>query len=78
VKVVCVMTRVRDVSFVARLADRWRRRCAFVEVIGSLTFHSRGDEFNGLVHRGIVDAGHGLVGFLVTLTTALLRVEPVC
>ena len=51
---------------------------AFVETIGSLTFDSRVDEFNGLVHRGIVDAGHGLVGFLVTLLSTPLRVETGC
>jgi hypothetical protein len=65
-------------EFVARLGDRNRCRRAFVETIESLTFDGRVDEFTRLVHRGIVDAGHGLVGFLVTLTTAPLRVVRAC
>ena len=69
---------VRTNEFVARRDDRNRYRRAFVETTESLTFDSRADEFTRLVHRGIVDAGHGLVGFLVSFTTAPLRVEPAC
>ena len=69
---------VRTNEFVARRGDRNRYRRAFVETIGSLTFDSRAEEVTRLVHRGIVDAGHGLVGFLVTLTTTPLRVVPAC
>ena len=69
---------VRTNEFVARLGDCCRRRRSFVETFGSLTFDTRADEFTRLVHRCIVDAGHGLVGFLVTLTTPPLRVEPPC
>jgi hypothetical protein len=65
-------------EIVARLDGRCGRRRAFVEPIWSLTFDSRVDEFTRLVHRGIVDAGHGLVGFLVSFATAPLRVEPGC
>jgi hypothetical protein len=69
---------VRTNEFVERLGDRNRCRRAFVETIGSLTFDSRVDEVTKLVHRCIVDAGHGLVGFLVTLTTAPLRAVTAC
>ena len=65
-------------AFVARFGDRNRCRCAFVETSELLTFDGRVDEFTRLVHRCIVDAGHGLVGFLVALTSAPLRVEPPC
>ena len=69
---------VRTNGFIARFGDRNRCRCAFVETTESLTFDSRVEEVTRLVHRGIVDAGHGLVGFLVTLTTAPLRVVTGC
>jgi hypothetical protein len=65
-------------EFVVRLGERNRWGRAFVETIESLTFDSRVDEVTRLVHRGIVDAGHGLVGFLVSFTTAPLRVVTAC
>ena len=74
VNVVFVMSN----GFVARLGDRHRCRRAFIETIGWLPFDSRGDEFNGFVHRCIVDAGHGLVGFLVSFATPPLRIETAC
>ena len=74
VSVAFVMDRVRDASFVARLGDRCRRRRVSVATGRALTFDDRVDEFNRLVHRGIVDAGHGLVRFLVTLLATPLRV----
>ncbi len=56
-------------EFVVRLGDRNRGRRAFVETIESLTFDSRVGEVTRLVHRCIVDAGHGLVGPLVSFTS---------
>ncbi len=69
-----------DVGLLVQLGSRADRSLAtsawFVEAIELLTSGRRGDEFNGLVRRGIVDAGHGLVGFLVRFLSTPLRVEP--
>ena len=49
---------------------------ALVETFDSATFNRVGDEFKRGVHRGIADAGHGLVRFLVTFQSTLGETTP--
>jgi hypothetical protein len=64
--------------FVAHFDALKRCRRVFVVPIESSTFDSRAEEVTRLVHRGIVDAGHGLVGFLVSFRSSPLRVVLAC
>jgi hypothetical protein len=55
---------------------RYAMSRALVETIVPSTFNRAVDEFKRGVDRGIADAGHGLVRFLVTLPSMLGATEP--